>query len=154
VLDADRAFDGSAYSALRWAYAPLAGLGALFAVVALALQLLVIAARRRERRIAHVVMRRTGFGRRHLWLASVVETGLPLLAGALTGVGAAVLAASLAVERLDPMPGLAPPAQFAMPWSVLAVVACAIPLWTAVIAAAIVRSTTAADPMTVMQGAV
>jgi hypothetical protein len=154
VRDPDDAFDGSAYSALRWAYAPLAALGALFAAVALALQLLVIAARRRERRIADVVMRRTGFRRRHLWLASVVETGLPMLLGALIGVAAAVLAARLAVERLDPMPSLAPPAQFATPWGVLAGVACAIPLWTALVAAAIVRSTTSADPMTVMQGAV
>jgi hypothetical protein len=154
VLDADSAFDGSAYSALRWAYAPLATLGALFAVVALALQLLVIAARRRQRQIADVVMRRTGFGRRQLWWASVVETGVAMLVGTATGVGASVVAVSLAIERLDPMPALAPPAEFTMPWGVLLAIAAAVPLWTAAMAAVIVRSTTTRDPMAVMQGAV
>ena len=154
VLDADTAFAGSAYSALRWAYAPLATLGGLFAVVALALQLLVIAARRRQRQIANVVMRRSGFGRRHLWWASVIETGVPLIVGAVTGTCAAMFAASLSIDRLDPMPSLAPPAEFGIPWTVLAAIACAIPLWTAVIAGVIVRSTTSADPMSVMQGAV
>lgn len=36
VRDVERAFDGSAYSASRWAYAPLAALGVVFAVIALA----------------------------------------------------------------------------------------------------------------------
>jgi hypothetical protein len=153
VLDATRAFDGSAYSALRWAYAPLAALGVLFAVVALALQLLVVSARRSQRRIADAVMRRTGFTTRGLWWASVVEVGVPLVVGSVIGVGAAVLAARLSIVRLDPMPTLAPPAEFLMPWNVLVGVACVIPVWTALIAVVIVRSTVRADPMRVFQGA-
>lgn len=153
VRDASRAFDGSAYSALRWAYAPLAALGALFAVVALALQLLVVSARRSQRRIADAVMRRTGFTARGLWWASVVEVGVPLLFGSMVGVSAAVVAARLSIVRLDPMPGLAPPAEFLMPWNVLIAVACVVPIWTAVMAFAIVRSTVRADPMRVFQGA-
>jgi hypothetical protein len=153
VRDATRAFDGSAYSALRWAYAPLAALGVLFAVVALALQLLVVSARRSQRRIADAVMRRTGFTTRGLWWASVVEVGVPLAVGSVIGVGAAVLAARLSIVRLDPMPTLAPPAEFLMPWNVLVGVACVIPVWTALIALVIVRSTVRADPMRVFQGA-
>jgi hypothetical protein len=153
VRDASRAFDGSAYSALRWAYAPLAALGVLFAVVALALQLLVVSARRSQRRIADAVMRRTGFTRRGLWWASVVEIGVPLLVGSVLGVGAAVAAARLSVVRLDPMPGLAPEAEFLMPWNVLAGLVCVVPVWTALMALAIVRSTVRADPMRVFQGA-
>jgi hypothetical protein len=154
VLSAVDAFEGSGYSALRWAYAPLAALGVLFAVVALALQLLVVAARRDQRRIADAVMRRTGFTRRGLWWASIVETGVPLVIGSLVGIVAAVLAASLAVERLDPMPALAPPAEFAVPWDVMLGIACVVPLWTAAIAWLIVRSTVKTDPMRVFQGAV
>ena len=153
VRDATRAFDGSAYSALRWAYAPLAALGVLFAIVALALQLLVVSARRSQRRIADAVMRRTGFTTRGLWWASVVEIGVPLVVGSVIGVGAAVLAARLSIVRLDPMPALAPPAEFLMPWNVLVGVACVVPIWTALIAFVIVRSTVRADPMRVFQGA-
>jgi hypothetical protein len=153
IRDASRAFDGSAYSALRWAYAPLAALGVLFAVVALALQLLVVSARRSQRRIADSVMRRTGFATRGLWWASVVEVGVPLVLGSVLGVGAAVAAARLSIVRLDPMPALAPPGEFLMPWNVLLGVACVVPIWTAVMASAIVRSTVRADPMRVFQGA-
>jgi hypothetical protein len=153
VLDATRAFDGSAYSALRWAYAPLATLGLLFAVVALALQLLVVSARRSQRRVADAVMRRTGFTTRGLWWASIVETGVPLVVGSAIGVGAAMAAASLSIVRLDPMPALAPPAEFAVPWDVVVATACVVPVWTAVIAFVIVRSTTRVDPMRVFQGA-
>ncbi|HTH04763.1 MAG TPA: hypothetical protein VL916_02790, partial [Ilumatobacteraceae bacterium] len=153
IRDAKRAFDGSAYSALRWAYAPLAVLGVLFAVVALALQLLVVSARRSQRRVADAVMRRTNFTSRGLWWASVVEVGVPLVVGSAMGVAAAVVAARLSIVRLDPMPGLAPPAEFAMPWNVLIGVACVVPIWTALMAFAIVRSTVRADPMRVLQGA-
>jgi hypothetical protein len=152
VLDAATAFEGSAYSALRWAYAPLATLGVLFAVVAMALQLLVVGARRTQRRVADAVMRRTGFTTRRLWWASVVETGVPLAVGSVIGVGAALWAASLAVVRLDPMPTLAPPARFLIPWDVVVTTMCVVPFWTAVIALVIVRSTVTADPMRVFQG--
>ncbi len=154
VLAADAAFEGSGYSALRWAYAPLAMLGMLFAVVVLALQLLVVAARREQRRIADAVMRRTGFTRRGLWWASTIETGIPLAVGSVVGIAAAVFAASLSVERLDPMPALAPPARFEVPWDVLIGIACVVPIWTAAIAWIIVRSTVRSDPMRVFQGSV
>src|SRR4029078_13429876 len=49
IRDAARSFDGSAYSGVPRASGPLAALRALFAVVALALQLLVVSARRSQR---------------------------------------------------------------------------------------------------------
>ena len=87
-----------------------------------------------------------------LWWASVVESGVPLVVGAVVASCAAALAASLAVSRLDPLPALAPPAEFVMPWNVVVVTACVIPLWTAVVAFVVVRSTRSADPMRVFQG--
>ena len=147
VRDASRAFDGSAYSALRWAYAPLAALGVLFAVVALALQLLVVSARRSQRRIADSVMRRTGFTHAGCGGRRSSRSACRSCVGSVLGVGAAVAAARLSIVRLDPMPALAPPGEFLMPWNVLVGVACVVPIWTAVIASSIVRSTVRADPM-------
>jgi hypothetical protein len=64
-----------------------------------------------------------------------------------------VVAARLSIVRLDPMPALAPPADFLTPWPVLICVACVVPVWTALIAWVIVRSTVRVDPMRVFQGA-
>jgi hypothetical protein len=150
--DIGTAFDGSAYSALRWAYAPLAVLGALFAVVALALQLLVVAARTTSRRATHAIMRRTGFGARQLLGASAVECFVPLIIGAAIGVGAALVAGSLAVAGLDPMPSLQPPARFVVPWTTVLGVAAAMPIWAAAVAALITALTVRADPLEVLHG--
>ncbi|MEQ1874662.1 MAG: FtsX-like permease family protein [Ilumatobacteraceae bacterium] len=153
ILDAESSFDGSAYSALRWAYVPLAALGVLFAVVALSLQLLVITARREQRRIAHALMVRTGFRRKSAFMAAVVETGVPLFVGTALGATAAIGAASLSIPRLDPMPLLDPAARFLVPWSVLAFAGLIVAVWTVVIAFSIVRSTERSDPMRVFHGA-
>lgn len=152
VLDASTTFAASNFSGLRWAYRPLAVLGMLFAVMAAAVQLLVVAARRNTRRAAHVVMRRTGFGTRSLWTAALVESVVPLLAGLALGVGAALGASALAVGRLDPMPLLAPPARFAMPWDTVLTLVAVAPLWAAITAFIIVRTTVRADPMRAMRG--
>jgi hypothetical protein len=153
VLSAGTSFDGSSYSALRWAYVPLAVLGGLFAAVALALQLLVVSARREQRRVAHVLMIRTGFERRSTWWAAAVETAVPMALGAIAGLTAAIAVAVPAVPRLDPMPTLAPPAIFVTPWAVVLAVMAVVPLWTIVIATVITRSTERGDPMRVLQGA-
>lgn len=153
ILDAQSSFDGSAYSALRWAYIPLAALGVLFAVVALSLQLLVITARREQRRIAHALMVRTGFRRASALMAAVVETGIPLVVGTALGAAAAIGAASLSIVHLDPLPFVDPPARFLVPWSVLAAAALIVVVWTAIIAYSIVRSTERSDPMRVFHGA-
>ncbi len=153
VLDAETSFDGSAYSALRWAYIPLGALGVLFAVVALSLQLLVITARREQRRIAHALMVRTGFRRTSAFMAAIVETGVPLVIGTSLGAVAAIGAASLSIVHLDPLPFVDPPARFLVPWSVLAGAVLIAVVWTVVIALAIVRSTERSDPMRVFHGA-
>jgi hypothetical protein len=152
IRRASTAFDGSAYSALRWAYGPLAVLGILFAFLAVAFQLLIIAARATARRAAHVVMRRQGFTTRALYLAATIETAAPLLAGVGVGALASLAAGTLAVPRLDPMPSLQPPATFTYPWQTLTVVAVLAPIWALVVAGLITRSTVAADPMEVMHG--
>jgi hypothetical protein len=153
VLDVTSSFDGSSYSALRWAHVPLAALGVLFAIVALSLQLLVIAARREQRRVAHALMVRTGFRRSSAFMAAIVETGVPLVLGAFIGAAAAIGAASLSIVRLDPMPLLDPPARFLVPWSVLGAAALIVVVWTIIIAFSIVRSTERSDPMRVFHGA-
>jgi hypothetical protein len=152
VLSSATTFDASNFSGLRWAYRPLATLGLLFASMAMAVQLLVIAARRETRRASHLVMRRTGFTRRALWRAALVETLLPPLLGVAVGIGAAVGAAALAVVRLDPMPLLAPPAQFSMPWPTVIAIIVAVPVWAVVVAGLIVRTTLHSDPMRTMRG--
>jgi hypothetical protein len=153
IRDADQAFDGSSYSALRWSYVPLAALGMLFVAVALALQLLVVSARRDQRRIAHALMVRNGFDRRASWTAALVEIGVPLVVGTLVGVVVALITSSLAVGRLDPMPTLAPPAEFLMPWIAVLGTLVVLPIWTVVIGWSVVRSTERGDPMRVFQGA-
>ncbi|HRB03804.1 MAG TPA: hypothetical protein PLP26_10590, partial [Ilumatobacteraceae bacterium] len=152
VLDAATTFDASNFSGLRWAYRPLALLGLLFAIMAAAVQLLVVAARRDTRRAANVVMRRTGFRTRSLWLAALVEAATPLIFGVVLGVGSALVASALAVVRLDPMPLLAPPARFVMPWDTVLTLAAVAPVWVLVTAFIIVRTTVRADPMRAMRG--
>jgi hypothetical protein len=152
VLDAATTFSASNFSGLRWAYRPLAMLGLLFALMAAVVQLLVVAARRDTRRAAHVVMRRTGFTTGSLWQAALVEAVTPLLLGLLLGVGAALGASALAVPRLDPMPLLAPPARFAIPWDTVLTLLAVAPLWALATAFIIVRTTVRADPMRAMRG--
>jgi hypothetical protein len=148
----DTAFDGSAYTGLRWSFVPLGVLGLLLAVIALALQLLVIAARSTTRRATHAVMRHTRFGTRDVFVASVVETGVPLVVGALLGGVVASIATRIAVPRLDPMPNLQPLARFAVPWDALAAAAIVVPAWALLVAALITRAIVRLDPMEVLHG--
>ncbi|MCB0981458.1 MAG: hypothetical protein H6513_12335 [Acidimicrobiaceae bacterium] len=152
VLDSRTTFDASSFSGLKWAYQPLRAVGVLFAVVAAAVQFLVVAARRTARRAAHTISRRTGFGRRHLWVAAVAEALVPLAVGALLGLSLGLAAVSLAVPRLDPMPLLAPPARFLVPWGTTLGILLAVPVWAVATAALIVRSTVAGDPMRALRG--
>ena len=83
----------------------------------------------------------------------MVETAIPLIVGTLVGVAASVAAGSLAVSRLDPMPSLQPPTLFEMPWTTIGGIVLAVPIWVALIALVITRSTTRADPLEVLHGA-
>lgn len=152
VRAAATAFDGSAYDGLHWAYLPLGVLGLLFAVVALAVQLLVAAARAAERRATHAVMRHTSFGDRSVLAAAVVETTVPLTLGALLGIVTASLATRLAVPRLDPMPTLHPIAQFATPWAATAAAAVVVAVWSVAVAGLITWATVRLDAMEVLHG--
>lgn len=152
VLDAATTFDASSFSGLRWAYLPLRILGLLFAIVAAAVQFLVVAARRVPRRAAHAIQQRTGFGKRSLWTAALTEAFVPLAVGAGLGLGLGLWAVKVAVPLLDPMPLLAPRAAFAMPWPTVLGILLAVPLWALVTAALIVRSTTSGDSMRALRG--
>jgi hypothetical protein len=152
VLDAATTFDASSFSGLRWAYLPLRVLGLLFAIVAAAVQFLVVAARRVPRRAAHAIQQRTGFGKRSLWVAALTEAFVPLAVGATLGLGLGLWAVKLAVPLLDPMPLLAPRAAFAMPWPTALGILVAVPLWALVTGALIVRSTTSGDSMRALRG--
>ncbi|MCB0984408.1 MAG: hypothetical protein R2694_15560 [Ilumatobacteraceae bacterium] len=152
VLDSRTTFDASSFSGLRWAYQPLRAVGVLFAIVAAAVQFLVVAARRTARRAAHTISRRTGFGHRHLWIAAVTEALVPLAVGAVLGLSLGLAAVAQAVPRLDPMPLLAPPARFLVPWGTTVGILLAVPVWAVATAALIVRSTVAADPMRSLRG--
>ena len=152
VLDAATTFDASSFSGLRWAYLPLRVLGLLFAVVAAAVQFLVVAARRVPRRAAHAIQQRTGLGTRSLWVAAITEAFVPLAIGVVLGLGIGLWAVKLAVPLLDPMPLLAPRAAFAIPWPTTIAVLVAVPLWTLVTAFLIVRSTTSGDAMRALRG--
>ena len=84
--------------------------------------------------------------------AAVTEAFVPLAVGAVLGLGVGLAAVRLAVPLLDPMPLLAPRAAFVMPWPTALGILLAIPLWTAVTATLIVRSTTSGDPMLALRG--
>jgi hypothetical protein len=148
----DAAFDGSAYTGLRWSFVPLGVLGLLFGVIALALQLLVIAARSSTRRATHAVMRHTRFGTRDVFVAAAVETAVPLAVGTVLGATIASIATRIAVPRLDPMPNLQPLARYAIAWDAFGVAAIVVPLWAVVVAALITRATVRLDPMEVLHG--
>jgi predicted lysophospholipase L1 biosynthesis ABC-type transport system permease subunit len=151
--DATKVFDNNNHHALGWSYAPLAALGVLFAAAALAVQLLVDQARRTTRQAAHVIMRRRGFGALALFRASLVEIGVPTLAGALFGVPLGVLGASIAVRHLDPIPDVPPPAITVLPWPTIGVLVAVLVVVDLLVAASIVRTTVRADPMEVLRGA-
>jgi hypothetical protein len=151
--DATKVFDNNNHHALGWSYAPLAALGVLFAAAALAVQLLVDQARRTTRQAAHVIMRRRGFGAFALFRASLVEIGVPTLAGAVLGVPLGVLGASLAVRHLDPIPDVPPPAITVLPWPTIGVLVVVLVVVDLLVAASIVRTTVRADPMEVLRGA-
>lgn len=152
VQRADGVFDTSSYSAQRWSYAALGALGALFATVVIAMQLLVVEARRDSRRLAHLVLRRTGFGLRSLWSACVVEVGVPLVLGTVLGTAAGVAAASASLRRLDPLPGILPPARVVVPLGPLVALGAVVLASVVVLAGLAVRSTRRCSPMEVIRG--
>jgi hypothetical protein len=110
VQDAAEVFAVTDFLSTRWGYAAFTALGVVIAIVTLLGQLLVLDARRSSRRVAHVLVRRMGLGRRGEATAVAVEVGVPLVAGALAGAAVGWGAARLATSRLDSLRNLKPTA--------------------------------------------
>jgi len=149
---ADQVFDVLTYSAERWSYGPLAAFGLLVAVMALTMQLLVIDARLATRRLSHLLLRRTGFRARDVYVAALVELALPLAAGFGLGVAAGRLAAHLSVTKLDPLPNLVPAAVEVVPGAAVAAAAAVTAVAALVLAVVSARSTRRGDPMETIRG--
>jgi hypothetical protein len=145
-------FDVISFRAVRWSYSVLGAFGVLVAVVVLMMQLLAIDARRQRRQVAHVMMRRTGFGRRRLALASVIEVGVPVVGGVVAGVALGVATAHASVRRLDTLRRLRPPAVVVVDVSTIVFVSLGTLVAVTVLAALTVGSTLRARPMEVMRG--
>lgn len=104
-------FDSTNYLSARWAYATLTTFAVVVAIVTLVGQLLVIEARRRQRRVSRVLSAPMGLRRRDDLVASAVEVGLPLVCGSLLGSLVGWLTARLAISRLDSLRDRPPPAR-------------------------------------------
>ncbi len=152
ITRASGVFDVASYSAQRWSYEPLTALGALFAVVVVTMQLLVLEARRDSRRMSHVVLSRMGFRTRALWLSAVVEVGLPLVLGAIIGVAAGRFSSGAAMRHLDTLPKLKPPTRLVAPIGSFIGLAVVLAITVVVLAAMAVRSTLRGRTMEVMRG--
>ncbi|MFM2078271.1 MAG: hypothetical protein RJA49_2161 [Actinomycetota bacterium] len=154
VVSAADVFDSTDNQVERWSLDPLAALVVLFASVAAAVQLLAVEGRRDARAAAHVLMRRTGFTRRQLWTAALVEVAVPLwIAGTLAAAGAVAIAHA-SVRHLDSLPLLLPPAAVVVPLLPLAELFAALAVANVALAALIVRSVTGADSLKVLRGTV
>ena len=108
--DASEVFAVTTFLVVRWGFDAFVALGALVAAVTLLGQVLVLAARRSSRQVAHVLMRPMGVGTPGEAVAVAIEIGGPLTAGVIIGGAVGWVAARLAVPRLDALRGLEPPA--------------------------------------------
>jgi hypothetical protein len=153
VQHADQVFDAVTFSAERWAYAAMGAFAALIALVAVTMQLLVVEARRDERRAADVLLRRSGTTTLDTWLAAAVELLVPVVVGVAVGVGAAWAVGHWSVGSLDPLPNLLPRAEVIVPLAGIAVTVLVALIAVAALATASVWSTRRAAPMEVMRSA-
>ena len=120
--DVDSVFEVTSFLALKWSYHVLTVFAVLVGAVVVIAQLLVLEGRRHSRRTTHVMASRMGLDRRREAISIVVEIAIPLVAGAIVGVIAGLLASRLAVERLDSLRSLLPPARLVFDTGAIAVI--------------------------------
>jgi hypothetical protein len=108
--DEARVFDTTSFLTVAWSYAGLRAVGVLVGILAALAQLLVLAARRRERQLALVMTRPMGVRARSHVAAALTELAVPAAAAVAAGAGLAVAACALGVPRLDGLRHLQPTA--------------------------------------------
>jgi hypothetical protein len=145
--DQARVFDNTSFLTVAWSYAGLRAVGVLVGVLAALAQLLVLAARRRERQLALVMTRPMGVRARSHVTAAVTELAVPATAAVACGAGLAVAACALGVPQLDGLRHLQPAAALVVHGSAFApaIVAAAVALavLSAVAIAVLARANTA-----------
>ncbi len=104
----DEVFDVSSFLAVRWSYALLGAFGVVVGAVTALAQLLVLDARRRSRQAAYVLTARMGLGLRSQFVSLLTEVGVPVVLGAVGGLGLGVASGRTSVARLDTLRNLQP----------------------------------------------
>jgi putative ABC transport system permease protein len=108
LLTAPAATDGLPFLAVAWTFNFFVPLGAILAVVAAAVLLVSIEARRRSTAVASALLARMGLRVRTLFASHVIElASLAALAG-VAGMSSGWLVLAIAAQRLDPVPRLSP----------------------------------------------
>jgi hypothetical protein len=106
----DDVFDATSFLTVRWSYAVLTAFGVVIAVVVVTAQALVLDARRRARQGGAILGRRMGFSVGDEARATFVELAVPFVVGAALGIVSGVVVVQLAIDRLDTLRNLQPPA--------------------------------------------
>ncbi len=100
--------DGASFLTVSWTFGFMQSLGISAGLLVLGGVAVYLDARRRDRLLGHAFMRRMGLSRRQHRRALVVELTASVLVGCWVGLGIAVVAASFAHQRVDPVPGYRP----------------------------------------------
>ena len=154
TLATEDVFDQTSYLSARWAYDTLKVFAMVLAIVTVIAQLMVLEARQRGRRVAHVLARPMGLTRTGETAALAVEVGVPLLFGGVIGALTGWQVSALALSRLDSLRTLQPPAVLVVDVTTLTVAAGAIVVTTmtlAVIGASRSAATDAGEVMRVAE---
>ena len=134
TLATEDVFDQTSYLSARWAYDTLKVFAMVLAIVTVIAQLMVLEARQRGRRVAHVLARPMGLTRTGETAALAVEVGVPLLFGGVIGALTGWQVSALALSRLDSLRTLQPPAVLVVDVTTLTVAAGAIVVTTMTLA--------------------
>ncbi|MFP5255818.1 MAG: hypothetical protein ACLGI8_08230 [Acidimicrobiia bacterium] len=100
--------DRAAFLTVSWTFAFMRSLAVVAGALALGGAAAYVDARRRERVLGHALLRRMGLSRAAHRRALAVEMVAGLLVGIWAGIGIALVAAALAHDHLDPVPGFRP----------------------------------------------
>lgn len=144
-------FDGTNYLSARWSYDTLRAFAVMLGLVTLVGQVLVLEARLRARRVAHVLTRPMGMTTRQEYVAGLVEVGAPLATGVVTGGLIGWFVSRLAITRLDALRLRQPPARLVVEIGSVVVAVVVIAVVAACLAAVGAVRTTRHDAAEVMR---